>query len=78
VNTITHTRLCVLWGLVEPEDIWQGTPALDVAHYTEHASFMPESCGVSYIATLKTVGYGDLVTTLKYRGQREAPHSYLH
>lgn len=45
-----------MWDLVEPEDIWQGAPALHVTHYTEHASFMPESCGASYIATLETVG----------------------
>lgn len=50
------SRLCVMWDLVEPEDIWQGAPALHVTHYTEHASFMPESCGASYIATLETVG----------------------
>lgn len=41
-----------MWDLVEPEDIWQGTPALHVAHYAEHASFMPESCGVSRDSSL--------------------------
>lgn len=65
-----------MWDLVEPEDIWQGAPTLHATHHTERAFFMPESCGMSYIATLQTVGYGDLVTTLKYRGQSEVPLSY--
>lgn len=64
-----------MWDLVEPEDIWQGAPVLRVTHYTEHASFMPESCGASYIATLGTVGYGDLVTTLMGRKVQRAKRS---